>query len=264
MFDRPSRSVAVVLLGLGLAAAGARAQEVQPGQAPPAQGAGAQALPGPPPIAEAQLGPTLPTTPVRRGALGPNATLVDARVLPRDKEGIWVLDFAFKPVRLRTVEIPGKGRRVVHYLYYQVINNTGEPRLFVPQFTLVTNTGKRYEDSVIPQAVEVVKTREDQTTPLLGAVDVVGVIPPNGGKEGINDAVYGVALWEGVDPTADRFSIYVRGLSNGNQVLTPPGSEEEQTLHKTLKIDFIRLGDEFNLNEREIRLAEPPYEWIYW
>ena len=53
------------------------------------------------------------------------------------QEGIWVLDFAFKPLRIRTVDIPGKGRRQVHYLYYRVVNRTGTPRMFVPQFIMV-------------------------------------------------------------------------------------------------------------------------------
>jgi len=58
----------------------------------------------------------LPTTPVRNGSAGYNVQMVDAALLPRDKEGIWVLDFAFKPVRLRTVEVDNK-RRTIHYLY---------------------------------------------------------------------------------------------------------------------------------------------------
>ena len=87
--------------------------------------------------------------------------MVDASLLPRDKEGIWVLDFAFKPLRIRTVELPGKGRRPVHYLYYKVVNRTGKPRMFVPQFTLVTDTDKRYEASVSPQAVKQIQNRED-------------------------------------------------------------------------------------------------------
>ncbi len=275
MFDRPSWIVRLVAtcVSVGWLPAISQAQDdpAAPTQGAPttdpgssAPGSGPEALPGPPPIPDVPLGPALPTTPVRRGVLGVNATLVDASVLPRDKQGIWVLDFAFKPVRLQTVEIPGKGRRIVHYLYYQLVNNTDEPRMFVPQFTLVTDTGKTYQDSVIPQAVKVVENREDPTKPLLGAVDIVGMVPPNGKKEGIDDAVYGVAVWEGVDPAADQFSIYIRGLSDGYQLVTPPGSAEPQTHYKTLRLDFNRLGDEFNINEQEIRLAEPPYEWIYW
>ena len=85
-------------------------------------------FPPPEPITPVTLGPTLKTHAVRRTPNGFvkssdnkatfNERWVDASLLPRDKEGIWVLDFAFKPVRMRTVEVPGKGRRQVHYLYY--------------------------------------------------------------------------------------------------------------------------------------------------
>ncbi len=186
------------------------------------------------------------------------------------REGIWILEFAFKPVRVITVEIPGKGRRPVHYLYYRVINNTGKPRMFVPHFILVTDPLNRrdkvhsYEDTVLPNAVEVIHAHEDSSTPLLGAVDVVGIFPPSGTKVGVDDAVFGVAIWEGVDPKADRFSVYVQGLSDGYQVVTPPDGGAPQVYYKTLRIDFDRPGDEFNINSREIHLADPPYEWVYW
>jgi hypothetical protein len=233
-----------------------------PEQAPPAARPEVPQLEGPPPIAEVALVPTLPTTPVRRGSAGFNEQMVDASLLPRDKEGIWVLEFAFKPVRLRTVET-GKGRRSVHYLYYHVVNRTGKPRMFVPQFSLVTDTGQRLEDAVIPQAIPIIQAREDASIPLRGAVDIMGVIPPST-KEGIDDAVYGVAVWDGVDPKADRFSIYVRGLSDGYQVLQPPDGGKPVVRYKTLRIDLIRRGDEHNLNEREIQLNDPSYEWVYW
>src|SRR5262245_37649780 len=58
----------------------------------------------------------------------------------QDKEDIWVLDFRFKDPRLITVDIPGvKGRKVVWYLWYQVINRTGKPQTFTPDFELVTH-----------------------------------------------------------------------------------------------------------------------------
>jgi hypothetical protein len=135
--------------------------------------------------------------------------------------------------------------------------------MFVPQFSLVTDTGKRLEDAVIPQAVPIIQAREDASIPLLGAVNIMGMVPPST-KEGIDDAVYGVAVWDGVDPKADRFSIYVRGLSDGYQLVTPPDGGKPVARYKTLRIDFIRRGDERDLNEKEIQLNDPPYEWIYW
>lgn len=242
---------------------------------PLAWGQDVKPLPGPEPTPPATLGPVLPTHPVRRTAGGfvnqangkqvLNERWVDASLLPRDKQGIWVFDFAFRPIRIVTVDIPGKGRRQLHYMYYQVINRTGKPRMFVPQFTLITDTGKRYEDSVIPKAVELVQTREDPAIKLLGAVSVMGIVPESK-KAGIDDAVFGVAIWEDVDPHADKFSVYVRGLSDGfvQADVPPEGSAKAPAKYKTLRIDFIRRGDQFDLKEREIQLLDPPYEWIYW
>ena len=261
MYESLTQRVAVLAVALGCASTAAA-------QAPE--------LPGPPPIPKAVLGPTLPTHAVQRTGSGFvnrktgktvfNERWVDASILPRDKQGIWVLDFAFKPVRILTVEVPGKGRRQVHYMYYQVINKTGKPRMFVPQFTLVTDTGKRYEDTVMPEATKVIRAREDPSIDkLLGAVDMIGIVPAST-KQGIDDAVFGVAIWEGVDPSADKFNVFVRGLSDGYQVVpaATDGGGKPSTRFKTLRVDFLRRGDQFDLKEREIQLLDPAYEWIYW
>ena len=189
--------------------------------------------------------------------------MIDAALLPRDKAGIWVLDFAFKPIRMITVDVPGKGRQQIHYMYYRVINHTGKPRVFVPQFSLVTDTGQRLEDTVLPLAVKIIQDREDPLKPVRGAVEIMGTIPPSS-RKGIDDAVFGVAIWTGVDPRADRLNVYVRGLSDGYQLVQPPNQPKPVVRHKTLRIDYIRRGDERNLNEKEIQPLDPPYEWVYW
>jgi len=214
-----------------------------------------QDLPGPEPIPSATLSKPLPTVPVRANSPGFNLQLVDTSLQPADRQGLWVLDFAFKPLRMRTVEIPGKGRRTIYYMYYRIINRTDEPRLFVPQFSIVTNTGKRFDDAPVPQAVKLIQAREDPSTPLLGSVDMVGLVPPSK-REGVMDAVYGVAIWNDFDPKASRFSVYVRGLSDGYQ----PQSKK----YKSLKIEFQIFGDHIEVHEDEIRLMDPAYYWVYW
>jgi hypothetical protein len=240
----------------------APAQEAAPA-APGQAAAPAADLPRPPDIPKVDLVPTLPTVKVRRDRPDFSLRMVNASLLPRDKEGIWVLDFAFKPLRIRTVEIPGKGRRPVHYLYYKVVNRTGKPRMFIPQFVMVNEEGKKFEDQVIPHAIPLIQAREDATIPVRGAVDIMGVIPPST-KEGVDDAVFGAAVWEKWDPKSDRFSIYVRGLSDGYKEIPNPSGGKPIVKYKTLRIDFIRRGDERNINEREIELSDPPYEWVYW
>ncbi len=227
--------------------------------------------PGPEPMPQIQLVNTLPTVPVKKADInGFNVQLVDNKVLPSDiaanrhkKDGIWVLEFAYKPLRLRTVEVPGKGTRIIHYLYYRVINHTGAARPFIPQFTLITDTGKRYEEAVIPSAVNQIRLREAPEINLIGAVEIDGMIPESKRKN-VDDAVFGVAMFEGVDPKADALHVYVRGLSDGHKDVVKQGSEKPITTYKTIRLDFIRRGDHIDLKEREIQPYDPPYEWIYW
>jgi hypothetical protein len=231
--------------------------------APQARGGQDEPLAKPPEIPEVTLVPVLHTIPVPHDRPTFNVQMVNTALLPRDKDGIWVLDFAFKPLRIKTVDIPGKGRRQVHYLYYKVANRTGKPRAFVPQFIMVNEDGKRFEDSIVPEAIPLIQAREDATIPLLGAVNIMGVIPPST-KPDVDDAVFGVAVWENWDFKSDRFSIYVRGLSDGYKETPSPSGGKPTVKYKTLRIVFIRHGDERNVHEKEIELDDPAYEWVYW
>jgi hypothetical protein len=217
----------------------------------------------PDPVPQFTLGRTLKTVPVPRDKQAFNVQMVDASLLPRDKKGIWVLDFAFKPIRIRSVEVPGKGRMQVHYLYYKVVNRTGAPQKFAPQFVMVNEKQERIEGEVIPEVIPIIQAREDRSIPVLGEVDVVGMIPPST-KPTVDDAVFGVACWDRWDPRSDRFSIYVRGLSDGFVEVPSQSGGKPVAKYKTLRIDFVRHGDERNLNENEIHLADPPYQWVYW
>jgi hypothetical protein len=143
------------------------------------------------------------------------------------------------------------------------VNRTEEPRLLVPQFSIVTNTNKRIDDVPLPQAVKLIQAREDPAIRLLGSVDMVGTVPPST-KEGVLDAVYGVAIWNDFDPKASRFSIYVRGLSDGYQLIKATANNPEQKRYKSLKIDFQVFGDHIEIHEDEIRLMDPAYSWVYW
>src|SRR5262249_46364075 len=163
-------------------------------------------------------------------------------------------------LRIKTVEIPGKGRRQIHYLYYKVTNRTGKPRAFIPEFTMVNEAGQRFPESIIPQAIPLIQVREDASIPLLDSVSAMGVIPPST-KPDVDDSVFGVATWEKWDPKSDRFSIFVRGLSDGYKEAPANSGGKPTVKYKTLRIDFIRRGDEHALDEREIITNEPSHEW---
>jgi hypothetical protein len=100
----------------------------------------------------------------------------------------------------------------------------------------------------------------------------------------VDRSVWGVALWEDVDPRVDFFAVYVQGLSNAYQWVDPPGTyalgdppgKGRRFLRKTLQLDFWRPGDEFGEMDYEIRFGTPEgraelygveegvdYTWVY-
>ncbi|MDW8265987.1 MAG: hypothetical protein RMJ52_11730 [Gemmataceae bacterium] len=207
------------------------------------------------------------------GLLVPAVSLLIAQAPPRfnerearrqtnvqDKEDVWVLDFRFKDPRMVTVDIPGRGRRIVWYLWYQVINNTGEPRYFTPDFELVTHDKPNvYHDQVLPKAQEVIRRIEDPT----GYLDIKNSVTiraqpiPVSKPDAAPRAVTGVAMWDDVDPETHQFSIFVTGLSNGWSV-----DDKDVVRRKTLQLNFRRLGDRYSMDSRDIRFV-PPTEWLY-
>ncbi len=179
----------------------------------------------------------------------------------RIQKDIWTLEeFSFLPPRLINVDIPGRGRKLVWYMVYRVVNRSDKPRRFVPMFTLQTDTGRVYRDVVIPKARWVIQATEDPLTPLNDSVTISGLLPPSR-EEGVEKAVYGVAMWLDVDPKTDAFSIYVRGLSNGFKIVEDPKSGKRIVLRKELELKFARPGDEFNPTSKEIRFLEA--QWVY-
>ncbi|HMC65983.1 MAG TPA: hypothetical protein VKI65_13675 [Gemmataceae bacterium] len=185
------------------------------------------------------------------------------------KQGIWVLDFRFKDPRLITVDIPGRGKRVVWYLWYQVINNTGEPRTFIPDFELVTlDKNTVHHDQVLPKAQMMIWAVEDAvghanakqrgltdpSTYLKNSVTIASQPIPVSKADAVPKAVTGVAMWDDVNRDSNRYSIFVSGLSNGWSV-----DDKKVVRRKTLQLNFRRFGDEFS---KDIRW-EPPAEWIY-
>ena len=178
---------------------------------------------------------------------------------------IWVLDFKFFDPRLITVDIPGRGRKICWYLKYQVINNTKEPHTFIPDFELVTTDKPAvYHDQVLAKVQDAVRQVEDPTgyLDIKNSVTIASTpIPPS--RPGVPKAVTGVAIWDDVNPDANRFSIFVSGLSNGWSLAEDPADPKKQIVRrKTLQLNFKRLGDRYYQHSGEIQWVQP-VEWVY-
>jgi hypothetical protein len=226
---------------------------------------------------------------------------------------VWCLEFAFKPLRMIEVDVPQPSGRVqrknIWYMVYRVRNtgagltgkanddgtfettakSTDEIR-FIPELVLVSND--RSGRSAGPQGVSrpdrpgcvgPIQERELPQGKLLNSAELATeLLKIEGGRT--QQGVWGVAMWEDVDPQIDFFSIYVRGLSNGLAWTDPPGAFKlgnppgnwAQVHLQDAAAQFWRPGDDIGENEREFRFGTAPqrgefydsgegvaYRWVY-
>ena len=189
-------------------------------------------------------------------------------VLFRD---VWGYEFAF--LGLRQIEINGK---TVWYLVYRV-RNTGksltyeqvkeDPRFdhikydlrrdeknvnvtqFLPRFSLEGWASQpngeyrrvAYRDQIIPDYVRLIQQREDANRHLLNTYEMSQANIPVS-TDPTDPGIWGVAVWENVDPSIDYVSVFVSGLTNAYRIeATPDGKIGFK--YRTLQLNFWRPGD---------------------
>lgn len=198
-----------------------------------------------------------------------------------DRADVWSFDFRFKDPRLIKVNVPGRGTRICWYMWYQVINRTGAPKDFTPMFELVTlDSPAVYLDEVLPSVEDAIRRAEDpssvQDIKNSYTITQKKIPPSKTADEAYPRAVTGVAIWDGSagdakgrDPSVKdlsdttRFSIFVKGLSNGYVVVDAPAPGLPPiTRYKTLQLNFERQGERFSVDARDIKFKAPA-EWIY-
>jgi hypothetical protein len=172
---------------------------------------------------------------------------------------IWNLEFAFKPVRRITVDMPqtsGKmQQKQIWYMVYRVKNMgtqfvpTGVPDAFgketykvepapradirfIPHFVFAGKAqiddeyvDKEYLDRILPIASKAIESRESRNVKLYNSVEITQVPIPVS-DENVDRSVWGYVTWEDIDPRIDFFSIYVQGLTNAYRYSDPPNGYE--------------------------------------
>lgn len=178
---------------------------------------------------------------------------------------IWVMNFSFKDPRYVTVDIPGRGRKICLYLWYQVTNYTKEPRTFIPDFELVTlDKPGVFHDQILPKVQKAIVQIEDplEHLKIKNSITIANEPIPVSKADAAPRSVTGVAIWDDVNPDSNRFSIFVSGLSNGWSLAEIPPDNKQVVRRKTLQLNFKRLGDRYYQHSGEIQFV-PPAEWVY-
>lgn len=183
---------------------------------------------------------------------------------------VWGLQFTFRPIRFIQVDMPDSAGNLqpkqIWYLVYKVRNNGDKPVRFSPRFLLHTQESDQYyPDRILAMAKGPIQRRDDPRRTLLDSVEISDqeILPST---EAEDNSVWGVATWRDIDPAADRFSIYVQGLTNAYKIEVGEDGAWKRYSRKTLQLNFWRPGDEFYEHESEIRLGIPgdvDYRWIY-
>jgi hypothetical protein len=210
-------------------------------------------------------------------AQSPTQSVYNVREVPpvsnvQDKPGIHTLYFRFKNPRTITVDVPGKGRKVVWYMWYQVYNRPPEgaplePYTFQPDFELVPiGEGQPrmvFHDQILPAVQEAIRKQEGDRE-LINSVSIGAKAIPPTPPDSAPRTVTGVAIWPDVEekvPGMTRFSVFISGLSDG-WALAATQDNKQLILRKTLQLNFRRLTDVRRTEAQDIQFVDPPH-WIY-
>ena len=202
------------------------------------------------------LGYALPVWGQQKSSFGDLKALAES--LPEDKDAIWTLSMNFKAPRIITADVPGRGKKVIWYMWYQVVNRTPEPRVFFPKFELVTIDRKsKHLDEILPSVQKGIAQTEDPTDRLAirNSITISEEPIPVSKKDAFDTAITGVAIWSDIydrAPDTNGFVIYVSGLSDGWV------QEGKLLKRKTLQLEFNRVGD-----EKSTRIEFKRQKWVY-
>ena len=217
-----------------------------------------------------------------------------ARQVTLYRDPVWELEFSFLPLRQESVKLPslagGLQNRNVWYLvvrlrnmgsamtYKDVRQNQNTDHVirklqydkpvdsadidFIPRFVLqgwvedeVAGNYKKIEyTSVInPAALSQIQEIEDPNQKLLDTHQLSKTTIPMA-KNDVDPGVWGVAIWEGVNPDIDYVSVRVGGLSNAYRLKDP---ETKTSFAKTLQLNFWRPGDSVGQRRDQLSYGIP-------
>jgi len=202
------------------------------------------------------------------------------------QRSLWVMEVDMKPLRVIRLNQPNPQtgqmeEQLYLYLCYRAINRPvpapalretepqnridpePNPPYFIPEFTLVTtDTPEReiFHDQILPDVQAAINAKERRT--YKNSVTIVQPVPkPTEEAPNDGNSLFGVAIFAGVDPGVDRYTLYMSGFSNGYRAVPGPNGQL-QLERKTIQQKFWRPGDEFDPNSLEFRFDGEP-TWVY-
>ncbi|MEX1017086.1 MAG: hypothetical protein WDZ31_10110 [Phycisphaeraceae bacterium] len=150
----------------------------------------------------------------------------------------WNLEFEYRTPQAIAVEDVDGSPRWYWYIRYKVTNHTGDDRLFIPEITVATDTGKIIETGQNVPASVFARIKERERSPLLESpIDVVGRI-----LQGEDYARESVAIWPAGREPVNELRIFVGGISGETANTEHPGTGETVMLRRTRMLTYHLPG----------------------
>ncbi|MBL0926656.1 MAG: hypothetical protein IBJ11_03255 [Phycisphaerales bacterium] len=140
----------------------------------------------------------------------------------------WELQIEPGDLRVRTIDIPGRGAKVYFFLTYKVTNNSGQDLVFAPSFELVGSNGRivRSGRDVPREATEAILAAV--ANPLLkDEINVQGSL-----LQGPENAREGLVIWPADDLKMTEASVYAAGFSGETRSVRKPTDGATVVLRK--------------------------------
>ena len=112
-----------------------------------------------------------------------------------------------------------------------------------------------YRDQIDPLALSLIREVEDKNRFLLDKVEMMFTNFPVV-KSADDGGIWGVAIWQDVDPKIDYVSVNVRGLTNAYRISTTADGERKFN-YRNLQLNFWRPGDTIRQQEDKIKYGIP-------
>jgi len=144
----------------------------------------------------------------------------------------WQLRFEPFTPRMLTLEDADGTKHAYWYVTYHLTNPHKSPKPLLLDLWFLTEHGKRFDDLPLPTVLQAIEERYGRR--YLSRNEISGLIKPGETKEG-------VAIFRRVDPAADYFWLYIRGLA-AREVLNPDQDESTIRVH-VLRFAYHWPGD---------------------
>lgn len=169
----------------------------------------------------------------------------------------WELDFKHSKPKVISVRLPGEDERQhFWYMTYTVSNETGEDQYFVPEFTLVTDSGEVLQGNrrVPPPVIKTIQNYEGN--PLLERpTELIGRL-----LQGPDNARDGMVVWRMPEKNVRNVRIFIAGLSGEIHVVEDPETGEEHTLRKTFMLEYRLPGSGEYMHRKEFLFEDS--DWV--